>query len=211
MKWSLYIGKVSGIKIFVHWTFIFLILYVIQVHLAQGHGFNEILLGLGFVGVVFVCITLHELGHALAAQHYHFNTKDIYLLPIGGLARMEGIPEKPGQELVVAIMGPIVNIVIAAVLYLTLQITDAFPDSMKEMRLTTENFWFHLYVINLFLALFNLIPAFPMDGGRIFRALLSFKFSRTKATRIATALGQIIAVGFIIFGFYVSPMLIFIG
>jgi Zn-dependent protease/predicted transcriptional regulator len=211
MKWSLYIGKVAGIKIFIHWTFLILILFVIQTQLVKGSNFNEILLALGFIAAVFVCITLHELGHAITAKHYHFKTKDIILLPVGGLARMEGLPEKPSQELAVAIMGPIVNLVIAAGLYLALRFTSSIPDLSNETQITAGNFWFYLYSVNFFLALFNLIPAFPMDGGRILRALLSFRLSRTKATRIAANFGQIIAICFVLAGFYVNPMLIFIG
>lgn len=211
MKWSLYVGKISGIKIFIHWTFLILILFVIQTHIRQGHGFNEIMLGLGFIIAVFACVTLHELGHALAAKRYHFKTKDINLLPIGGVARMEGLPEKPVQELVVAIMGPVVNIAISIVLFLALKLSNAFPTSMQDMHVTGVNFWYTLYAVNLFLALFNLIPAFPMDGGRVFRALLSLKLPRIKATRVAAYTGQFIAMLFVFLGFIYNPMLIFIG
>src|SRR5438093_13441055 len=103
MKWSLYIGKISGIKIFIHWTFLILILWVVSLQIFQKHPLNEILLNIAFVMAVFACIVLHELGHALTAQRFHSKTKDIILLPIGGLARMESIPEKPKQELLVAV------------------------------------------------------------------------------------------------------------
>ncbi len=211
MKWSLYIGKIAGIKIFIHWTFLILLLFIIQSHLMAGHGVNEILLALAFIAAVFVCITLHELGHALAAKHYHFKTLDINLLPIGGLARMEGLPEKPIQEFVVAIMGPLVNMAIGIILFFILKISSVVPELTNEMHITKENFWFYLYIVNIFLAVFNLIPAFPMDGGRIFRALLSFRLPRIKATRIATRTGQLIAILFVFLGFFGNPMLIFIG
>src|SRR5947207_13858710 len=117
MKWSLFIGKISSIKIYIHWTFLILILWIIQSEVVRHQGINLILLNLGFVLLVFLCIVLHELGHALTAKRFNIKTKDIILLPIGGVARMEGFPEKPMQEFLVAIMGPAVNIVICATLY----------------------------------------------------------------------------------------------
>lgn len=214
MKWSLYIGSISGIKIFIHLTFLILLSFIIQSHLNAGHGINEILLGLAFICAVFICITLHELGHSIAAKRYHFKTIDINLLLIGGLALMESLPEKPKHEFVVAIMGPLVNIVISILLFIILNIAGEFPTTavIKEVHIITEsNIGINLLTVNLFLALFNLIPAFPMDGGRIFRSLLSIKLSRVKATRTAVFIGQFIAILFVYFGFFLNPMLIFIG
>jgi Zn-dependent protease/CBS domain-containing protein len=211
MKWSLYLGKIAGIRIFVHWTFLILVLWIIQMHISAGNSVDEILVGLAFLVALFTCVVLHELGHALTARRYHFDTRSINLLPIGGVAMLEGIPEKPSQELAVAIAGPLVNVVIAGALFVVLKSTGNFPSDLKQVEFSKDTFWLNLYAVNLFLALFNLIPAFPMDGGRIFRALLAFRFSRTKATRIAGNLGQVIAIAFVLFGFYVNPMLIFIG
>ena len=211
MKWSLYIGKVSGIKIFIHWTFLILILWIIQLGISQKHGLNQILLSLVFLIAVFICIVLHELGHAITAQRFNVRTRDIILLPIGGVARMERIPEKPKQELLVAVMGPAVNILISAILFIILKVTNTYPSSVRDIDFTSSNFLFQLYTINLFLAVFNFIPAFPMDGGRVLRALLSLKLSRVKATRIAAYTGQVIAICFVFIGFSFNPMLVLIG
>ncbi len=211
MKWSLYVGKISGIKILIHWTFLILVLWIVQVQVVEGHGTNEILLNIALLFAVFACIVLHELGHALTAKRYNIKTRNITLLPIGGLAQMESLPEKPLQELFVAVMGPVVNIGISLILFIILKLSDTFPSSLNNINLTETNFWFQLFSINLFLALFNFIPAFPMDGGRVLRALLSLKFTRVKATRIAAYTGQFIAILFVFFGFSYNPMLVFIG
>jgi Zn-dependent protease/predicted transcriptional regulator len=211
MKWSLYIGKAFGIKIFIHWTFLILVFWIIQMQILQKHGLKEILWNIAFVFAVFACIVLHELGHALTAKRFNATTRDIILLPIGGLARIENLPEKPMQELLVAVMGPAVNIAISAVLFVILQVSNAFPASIRNVDITQTNFLFQLFSINIFLALFNFIPAFPMDGGRVLRALLSLKLPRVKATRFAAYTGQFIAILFVILGFSYSPMLMFIG
>lgn len=212
MRWSLYIGKASGIKIFIHWTFLILVLWVIQVQIFQRQGIIGILVNLSFLIAVFTCVVLHELGHAITARRFNSKTRDIILLPIGGIARMENLPEKPMQELLVAVMGPAVNIVISAILFIVLKLTNTFPSSINDINnASPANFLFQLFAINLFLALFNFIPAFPMDGGRVLRALLSLKLSRMKATRIASYAGQFIAILFVFFGFSYNPMLVFIG
>lgn len=211
MRWSLYLGKIAGIKLFVHWTFLILVFWIIQMHVRAGYSTKEILLALAFLVALFVCVILHELGHALTAKRYLINTSSINILPIGGVALLEGLPEKPSQELAVALAGPLVNVVIAGILFVILYLTGNWPGSIDQIEFGKGAFWVNLYTINLFLALFNLIPAFPMDGGRILRAALSFKLDRVKATRIAANLGQILAIAFVIFGFYSNPMLIFIG
>jgi Zn-dependent protease/predicted transcriptional regulator len=211
MKGSLYIGKVSGIKIFIHWTFTLLIFWIVFSGLARGRNVQEILLSLGFILSIFACVVLHELGHALTAKRFNFKTKDIILLPIGGLARMEGLPDKPLQELLVAIMGPVVNIIISLLLFIVLKLNGNFPSLITDVDITKNNFLFQLYSINIFLALFNLIPAFPMDGGRILRALLAMKLPRVKATQIAAYIGQFIAALFVFTGFFFNPFLVFIG
>lgn len=211
MRWSLYIGKISGIKIFIHWTFFILVLWIIFSGASRGYTFGEILFNLGFIAAVFACITIHEFGHALTAKRFNFNTRDITLLPIGGLARMEGLPERPLHEFLVAIMGPAVNIVIALILFVGLKLTNEFPASINDLEITSGTFWFGLFIINIFLALFNLIPAFPMDGGRILRALLSIKLTRARATRIAAYVGQFIAMVFVLIGLLNNPILALIG
>lgn len=210
MKWSLYIGKPAGIKVFIHWTFILLIIWFSWMHLQQGHGLVEITMGLLFLAALFACVTFHEFGHALMAQRYGIETRDINLLPIGGVARLERMPEDPKQELAVAIAGPAVNVAIAAGLYL-LMLFLGQADIELGHHVTGGNFLADLLVINIILVVFNLIPAFPMDGGRVLRALLAFKMKRSNATRVAAAVGQLLAIGFVFFGLFYNPWLLFIG
>ncbi|WP_445664367.1 site-2 protease family protein [Fodinibius sp. AD559] len=210
MKWSLYVGKPAGIKVFIHWTFILLVIWLSWMHLQQGHGLFEIITGLFFLALLFACVTLHEFGHALAARRYGIGTQDINLLPIGGVARLERMPEDPKQELVVAAAGPVVNVAIAVVLFLLILLTGQGQMDISH-HVTGSNFLSDLLAINIILVVFNLIPAFPMDGGRMLRALLAFRMKRTKATRIAASVGQLLAIGFILFGLFYNPFLLFIG
>ena len=156
---------------------------------------------------------MHELGHALTAKKYNIKTIDITLLPIGGLARLERLPEKPSEELVVALAGPLVNIALALTtsLFITLPNTSEQMVSQLANGVNSNNFFLNFFLVNIVLAIFNLIPAFPMDGGRVLRALLSYKLERHVATKIAARIGQILAIGFIFLGFFSNPFLIFIG
>jgi Zn-dependent protease len=212
MKGSFKLGNIAGIGIFIHWTFAFLIIYVIFSNYRQGHNAEQILWTLLFVLSIFVTIFLHELGHALAAKKYNIKTRDITLLPIGGLARLDTIPEKPKEELVVAIAGPAVNLVLALITFLFISIpnAEALNDQLTG-GINSDNFFLNFFIVNIWLAVFNMIPAFPMDGGRVLRALLSMKFERHIATNIAVAIGQFLALVFVFLGFYANPFLIFIG
>jgi Zn-dependent protease/CBS domain-containing protein len=211
MKYSLSLGRIAGIQIFVHWTFLILIGWIVYINLKQGMGTVDIFWSVLFILTLFACVTFHELGHALAAKRYNIKTRNITLLPIGGLAQLESIPEKPKEELVVALAGPLVNIMIAVFLYPFVKLSPNVIEEMDLSRLSHHNFLFSLMVVNVWLAVFNMIPAFPMDGGRVFRALLSFKFDRHIATRIAASVGQLLAVGFVFIGFFINPFLVFIG
>jgi Zn-dependent protease/predicted transcriptional regulator len=217
MKWSLYLGRISGIQIFIHWTFWILIAWVFIMYYQGGEGIQAALIGVLFIFALFACVVLHELGHALTAQRYKIVTRNITLLPIGGVASMERLPEKPGQELLVAIMGPAVNVAIAAVLFLGLSVGGGMPtpaelEAMSEgEQALSDNFLFNLMVVNVTLVVFNLIPAFPMDGGRVLRALLSYGMERGKATQIAARIGQLLAIGFVFTGFFTNFWLVFIG
>jgi Zn-dependent protease len=211
MKYSISLGRVAGIEIFVHWTFLILIGWIVYINLKQGMGPIDIFWSVLFILTLFACVTAHELGHALAAKRYNIKTKNITLLPIGGLAQLESIPEKPKEELAVALAGPLVNIVIAVALFPLIKISPNVIEDMDLTRLSHHNFLFSLMVVNVWLAVFNMIPAFPMDGGRVFRALLSFKYERSVATRIAASVGQLLAVGFVFIGFFYNPFLVFIG
>ncbi|MFH4964013.1 site-2 protease family protein [Gaetbulibacter sp. M235] len=216
MKANINLGSVSGIKIKVHWTFIFLILWIILSEIKQGGNTKSILFNISLVLAVFICVILHELGHALTAKHFGINTKKITLLPIGGMATMEKIPESPKQELLVTLAGPLVNVIIALLLYFIIPVKEFmhlnFTEALETLSsFTVQNFLFYLYIVNIALVVFNTIPAFPMDGGRILRAILAIKINRAKATQIASTIGQFIAVIFLLIGLIYNPFLIFIA
>eukprot|EP01093_Parvamoeba_rugata_P004805 TRINITY_DN1669_c0_g1_i1.p1 TRINITY_DN1669_c0_g1~~TRINITY_DN1669_c0_g1_i1.p1 ORF type:complete len:386 (-),score=57.79 TRINITY_DN1669_c0_g1_i1:69-1226(-) len=216
MKGVFRIGKISGIKIEVHWTFTLLLIWIAFLEIQKGSGLNRILLNEALILVLFFCVVLHELGHALTAKKFGVNTKNILLLPIGGVATLEKIPEKPAQELLIALAGPAVNVVIALLLFLVVPVRSYFNfDSivLEEIlyEATFQNFLFYLFVANVMLVVFNLIPAFPMDGGRILRALLSFKLGRVSATDIAASIGQGLAFVFFVVGLFFNPFLILIA
>ncbi len=209
MKYSLNLGKIAGIKIQVHWTFLILILWIVFANMRSGLETQEIVWSVLFILSIFVCVILHELGHALTARKFNIKTRQISILPIGGVAQLESIPEKPKEELLVALAGPAVNVVIAAILY---PIVQRDLQSLQNLaRIGPSNFLVALMSINLWLAIFNLIPAFPMDGGRVLRALLGFRMNHAKATAIAASVGQVLAMVFVFLGFFVNPFLIFIG
>lgn len=212
MKQSKSLLNVAGIDIKIHWTFSLIILFILYTNMKAGLDAYQIGWSVLFVLSLFFCVTLHELGHAMAAKRYGIKTKDITLYPIGGVARLEKMPENPKQELVVAFAGPLVNIIIAALLS-PLLLHSGLENAASENALIigATNFLPMLAIVNLWLALFNLIPAFPMDGGRVLRALLAMKMGRLKATQTAAVIGKTIAIGFVIAGFYMNPFLIFIG
>ncbi|GLR18634.1 site-2 protease family protein [Portibacter lacus] len=203
-KGSLHLGTYAGIPLKVHWTFALIFVLVIGLGTKQGRALDEIGLIIILVIVSFICVVLHEYGHALMAKRFNVKTIDIILSPIGGLARLERLPSKPLQEFYIAIAGPMVNIVIAGFIGLILYFGSMPILIDLDSSVSNFNNWgaylsIVLY-INLMLFLFNLIPAFPMDGGRILRALLSIKLGKKKSTDIASWIGYAIAVGFVILG-----------
>jgi Zn-dependent protease/CBS domain-containing protein len=203
MRWSWKIGEAAGIGIFAHWTFLVLLGFVLAAHLMAGSSLGAAIDGVAFVLAIFACVALHELGHALAAQRYGIRTLDITLLPIGGLARLERIPDDPRQELWVALAGPAVNLAIALGLFLTIQVVREFAGAY-ELVAVGEGFLGKLMRTNIALIVFNLIPAFPMDGGRVLRALLARRIAYVRATRIAASAGQAMAVLFGAVGLFFS-------
>lgn len=191
---SLRVGQAFGIPIYIHWSILLLPLIVIFRN--EGGLNSSVFWEIGLILSLFTCVLLHELGHALSAKRYGVKTQDIILSVIGGVARLRNLPKKPIQELIIAAAGPAVNIVIAIIVAVLLLIIDQFHFPTED-TITGNNFFFFLFAANLILVVFNLIPAFPMDGGRMLRAVLSMKLNRVKATKIAVYIGYALAVAFI--------------
>lgn len=208
MRWAWKIGRVWGIQIQIHATFLLLLAWVAMSHIAGGAG--AIFRGLALVVAVFGIVVLHELGHALVAQHFGVRTRDITLLPIGGVARLEKMPEKPVEELLVAAAGPAVNVVLALLLWGVVDMTGA-SKSLVGIGVVGGSFLTTLLWINISLAAFNLLPAFPMDGGRVVRAALALKMDYVRATVIAARLGQGMALLLGVLGVFFNPMLLLIA
>jgi Zn-dependent protease len=227
MKWSWKLGTVAGIGIFVHWTFLILIGWILFGDVVRGVEHkeppNQIIIealeGTVFIIAIFACIVLHELGHALTARRYGVRTQDITLLPIGGVARLERMPEDPVQEFWIAVAGPAVNVAIAAVLFCALLVLGSSVTLPSTAEITIDvfqrfdKFLLQLLQVNLFLVLFNAIPAFPMDGGRVLRAVLAhFSGDYVRATQVAASIGQLLAIGFGFLGLFgTNPFVIFIA
>ena len=210
MKWSLRVGRFAGIDVYMHVTFLLLISWVAFLYWRQGQSLVSAIAGVAFILAVFLCVVLHEFGHALTARRYGIKTRDIILLPIGGVARLERLPTRPLQELWVALAGPAVNIVIAVGLFAWLKLTASF-EPLQMMTLTTGPVLERLMAVNLFLVAFNMIPAFPMDGGRVVRAILATRTEYSRATQIAASIGQGIAIVFGFIGLFYNPFLLFIA
>ena len=211
------LGSFTGIGIYVHWTMSLLLGAVFVLYLYLGASVSAALAGLMLVATLFGCVIIHELGHALTAKHFGIGTLDITMYPIGGVARLEGIPREPRQELLIAIAGPAMNLIIAAVL-LVVNIATGRPLTPSPFVESEPNVLGMLMWMNLALVGFNMLPAFPMDGGRVLRAGLATKLSYKNATRIASYVGQAMAILFGIVAivpvpFFTSfnPILLFIG
>jgi Zn-dependent protease/predicted transcriptional regulator len=204
-------GRVLGIDVHVHVTFLLLLAWVVVVHYFLRYDWHDALEEMVFILVVFGIVLLHELGHALAARRFGIATRDITLLPIGGVARLERMPEEPRQELVVALAGPLVNVVLALGLFAGLATTARFPAFLGDFSAVSAPFVERLFWVNVWLVLFNLLPAFPMDGGRVLRALLAMRLDYVQATQIAATVGQGMALLFGFMGLFLSPLLIFIA
>lgn len=210
MRWSIRLGSLAGIGIFVHLTFPLLLIYAGYKNFSVRHYWPDAWIGIGFVLVLFGIIVLHELGHALTARRFGIPTRDITLLPIGGVARLERMPHDPWQELMVAVAGPAVNVGLA-LFFFALAGGSRGISAWLDLDIVGQDFVMSLVWVNVALTLFNLIPAFPMDGGRVLRSLLAFKLSYVLATQIAARIGQLLAVGFIALGFFYNPFLMVIG
>jgi Zn-dependent protease len=210
MKWQWKLGRFAGIDVFVHATFLLLIAWVGYSHWIANNNWWDVFTSILFILALFACVVLHEYGHALTARKYGIETRDITLYPIGGVARLERMPDKPVEELWVALMGPVVNVVIAAGLFAYLFLTQGLIP-LSELTLASDDFIVRLMVVNVSLVLFNLLPAFPMDGGRILRALIALRMNYVRATQIAATIGQGMAflLGFL--GLFSNPFMVMIA
>nr|MCU0493053.1 site-2 protease family protein [Chloroflexaceae bacterium] len=200
MGWSFRLVRVAGIDIKIHFTFFLVLLLALP--WGSQYGVQGVLFGVTLILLLFVCVTLHELGHSLAARFFGIPVREIVLLPLGGAALLSRNPSKPLHELVIALAGPLVNVVIAIILAL---VTGAsllaggidgralLEGGATGLSFTTLLLW--LLQANILLALFNMLPAFPLDGGRVLRAVLALFMNYQRATRIATVTGQVLAVG----------------
>ena len=210
-KNSLGFGRIYGIPILIHWTFSLFIAFILYVAWQNNFNLQDTFWFLIFVFILFGFVILHELGHALAANRYGVKTRDIIISPIGGIARLEELPKKPVQELIVALAGPAVNLILALIFLSVLLpfTTHLFPETPRiNLFYAPVDYIRYLFLINISLVVFNMIPAFPMDGGRVLRSILSMKFDKVKATYIAATLAKILAVGFMILGIYYSHLIL---
>jgi Zn-dependent protease len=211
MAWSYRILRVAGIEIRVHATFLLLLAFLGASQFAQGGSWAETLADTGFLLALFATIVLHELGHALTARRFGISTKRIVLLPIGGVAELERMPEKPGEELLVAIAGPAVNVALAALTFGLASLLNWEMPAQTVLDINSLPLWARFASVNLLIAAFNLLPAFPMDGGRVLRALLAFTTTRTRATQIAARVGKGFALIFGWIGLFSNPLLVLIA
>jgi Zn-dependent protease/CBS domain-containing protein len=208
MRWSLNIGTIAGTAVRVHITFLLFLVWIFAADYASG-GPDEAWTGLLFMVLLFTCVLAHEFGHIFTARAFGVATPDVTLLPIGGVARLERIPEEPRQEFLIAIAGPAVNVVIGLALVLAGAHLD--PSALSGVDNAHISMLDRLAIVNLFLAAFNMIPAFPMDGGRVLRALLATRMGHTRATETAAAIGQFVAFLLGFAGLFWNPLLIFIA
>ena len=218
MKWSWRIARIAGIDVHVHATFLLLLAFYALSAYQRTRSYEASAMAVGFVGLVFAIVLMHEYGHALTARRYGIATQDITLLPIGGVARLERMPREPRQELVVALAGPAVNVALAAILWAGLRLSGSAPDPMSvtsaDAGFFSRSLAQQLLGVNVWLAAFNLIPAFPMDGGRVLRAVLAWRTGDyARATVRAATIGRVFAVLFGLAGFFWfhTPMLVLVA
>lgn len=202
---SFKIAQVSGIPVKLHWSFILIVLLLIYMSVFKDLSFPKLFSFCLLFALLFACVLLHELGHVLAARWLNIEARDIILSPVGGLARIEAMEDFPKKEILVALAGPMVNFILALTLFLYLYFIAAgdwnFEPYSALAYLSFPAILYFLLFINVLLFLFNLLPAFPMDGGRVLRAVLSLKFDSLRATYMASIIGRAFAVMFFIIAF----------
>ena len=216
MNGSIQIGKFLQIPIKIHWTFGLLLLFVVYIGFANNLDNKEVLAFTLYLLFLFLCVIFHEYGHALIARRYNIITKDIILSPLGGVARLNSIPEEPYKEMIIALAGPVVNLSIAVVLGFIMMVFypgDLFSSAINlELLIFPSEFIRMAVLINLALFILNLIPAFPLDGGRVLRAILAMKYGRLIATNYASIIGKLLAAGMVLMGMIINNYTIsFIG
>jgi Zn-dependent protease/CBS domain-containing protein len=212
MNWSFRLGRVLGIDVYVHFTFFLLLAWIVVSAYLQTQSWAHALVELAFILLIFTTVVMHEYGHALTARLFGVKTRDITLLPIGGVARLERIPEHPGQELLIAIAGPAVNVALAVICFGVLLATGQWGlGATKSLNPFEGGLVARLLFVNVWLVIFNMIPAFPMDGGRVLRAILAMGMNYVRATQIAALVGQGLAILFGLAGLLISPMLLLIA
>lgn len=216
MKSNLYLGKYFGTKIEIHWTFYLLTVWIILSEYLNGGSIDRILFNFQFIVAVMICVLLHELGHAWAAKKFGIKTTKMVLLPIGGISSINKTIESPKAEFLITIAGPLVNVIIAIVLFFTIPVNDFVSYNLGEYfsalnDFSVRTFLFFLFIVNVALVIFNMIPAFPLDGGRILRATLDLSLDRVRATSVTATIGHIIALIFFLAGLLFNPLLVFLS
>lgn len=206
-KWSIKLGRLWGVDVYLHSTFLIFLAFLAMIQPGISAAIDIVIL----TCAVFACVLLHEFGHVRMAARYGVGTKDVTLLPIGGVARLDRMPSRPMEEFWVAVAGPAVNLAIAAVLYVILWMQGSPIPGLSGEAYASGSLLQSLFAINISLILFNMLPAFPMDGGRVLRALLAMSMDYFKATQIASRVAKVMAAGFVIAGIFGNPLLAVIG
>ncbi|HLG56473.1 MAG TPA: site-2 protease family protein [Vicinamibacterales bacterium] len=210
MRWSVKVGQLAGTVVYVHVTFFVLLAWIGVIDGLEKGSLAAAVEAVGFTTTLFACVVLHEFGHAFMARRFGIRTRDILLFPFGGVGRLERIPDVPSQELLIALAGPAVSVGIATALFAVLWLQGIAP-RLEEFAMGEVPFTERLMFINAGLAAFNLLPAFPMDGGRVLRALLAMRIDYMRATELAARIGQGLAVLFAIVGAMTNPLLVIIA
>lgn len=212
---SFKIGRAFDIDVKVHWTFLLLLAFVGFVGYTATQSIGGTAIAIAVILGLFACVVLHEFGHSIVAQRLGIDVTDITLLPIGGLARMKIMPDNPANEVKIALAGPLVNVVLAPIFFFIAFLLGAnlrdLANPLTGELVSVGQAFVYLGFINVFLAVFNLLPAFPMDGGRVLRGLLATRFGQVRATDVSSTVGQIFAVGFFFVGLFFNPFLILIA
>lgn len=216
MSANLKLGNYYGTEVQLHWTFFLLTVWIVLSEVLSGASVDRVLFNLQFILAVMICVLFHEMGHMLAAKKFGIKTTKMVLLPVGGISTVDKTTQSPKEELLITLAGPLVNIIIAVLLFFVIPVRDYMGYNFLEYftflnEFSVRNFFFFLFVVNVALAVFNLIPAFPLDGGRILRAVLDVKLTRVKATRVATTISHGIAILLLLMGLLFNPILLFLS